>query len=218
MVTAPVSKIEAEERLSSIVKHAYSIQMSSDISDDDRLAAKSAEDGFSMVLAQVRKASEHLDYIYIPFSKLDVLDSDVVVDNRVSLRRYRNQIHKNFEDIFKASYLSVAQMSRFSTDGAVEELMRSYISDVRDLEKSVNYLLSVFSSLNSSEFKDSLLESIMGVKKQCAKIKQLINDRVLEYISTNILAENWENLVSDKVDVNIANKSPLLVELYNSRV
>src|SRR5690606_16634469 len=105
----------------------------------------------------------------------------------------------------------------FSTDSSVEELMNSFVANLRELEKQVNYLLSIFSNLDSADFKDILIASIELIKKQSAQLRQLVNDRVLEYIDTNILAKNWESLVNDKFKDKIKSKTPLIIQLYRER-
>ena len=95
--------------------------------------------------------------------------------------------------------------------------MGSFVASVRELEKQVNILLSIFSNLNNPEFKDQLIQAIDSVKKQASQLKQLVNDRILEHIDTNILAKNWESLVNDKYQDKVKNKTPLVVQLYEER-
>src|SRR5690606_15643585 len=111
---------------------------------------------------------------------------------------YRDKSRENFEKVIKTGYSALGLMSEFSTDSTVEELMGSFTSSLKELEKQVNYFLSIFSNLNNPEFKNQLISAIDSVKKQSSQLKQLVNDRILEHIDTNILAKNWESLVNDK--------------------
>ena len=198
-------------------KKAYTVQMTLDIPDAEKRIAEKAEESFEILLGKLKLALEHLNMIYVPFKKYNATDTDEIVENRDVLRRYRDQIKLNYEEILSISYACLSLMSDFSIDSSVEELMNSFTSGIKDLEKQVNYLLSIFSNLNSTEFRDSLLASIEAVKKQSSQLKQLINDRVLEHIGTNILAKNWGSFVDDKLQAKMKNKVPLIVELYRER-
>jgi len=191
---------------------AYTVQMNLDVPDAEKRTAEKASESFESILSQLKLGIEHLDLIYTPFAKRQKLDSKEIVENRDILRKYRDKTKELFEKIVEDSY-----QGEFSTDSAVEELMGSFVSSVRELEKQVNILLSIFSNLNNPEFKDQLIKAIDSVKKQSSQLKQLVNDRILEHIDTNILAKNWESLVNDKYQDKIKNKTPLVVQLYEER-
>lgn len=197
--------------------YAYAVQMNLDVPDAEKRVAEKASEAFESVMAQLKLTSEKLDLISVPFSKVQRLDSEEVVENRAMLRKYRDEIKNLFDTTFKTAYSAVSLMSEFATDSAVEELMQSFVSALRELEKQDNYFLSIFSNLNSPEFKDTLLLSVDAVKRQGSQLKQLINDRVLEYIDTNILAKNWESLVNDQYKDKLKSKTPLLVQLFKER-
>ena len=196
---------------------AYTVQMNLDVPDAEKRTAEKASESFESILSQLKLGIEHLDLIYTPFAKRQKLDSKEIVENRDILRKYRDKTKELFEKIVEDSYQAVSLMGEFSTDSAVEELMGSFVSSVRELEKQVNILLSIFSNLNNPEFKDQLIKAIDSVKKQSSQLKQLVNDRILEHIDTNILAKNWESLVNDKYQDKIKNKTPLVVQLYEER-
>lgn len=198
-------------------KRAYTLQMNVNIPDAEKKIAEQASEAFESVIAKLKLGIEHLDLLYTPFAKRESLDSEEVVENRDILRKYRDNTKNIFEDIIKHGLMAVSLMGDFSTDSDVEELMGSFVSSIKDLEKQVNYLLSIFSNLNSTEFRDSLLASIDSVKKKSSQLKQLINDRILEHIDTNILAKNWESLVNDRYQNKVKDKTPLMVQLYNER-
>lgn len=196
---------------------AYGVQMTLEIPDAEKRIAEKAEESFESLLSHLKISLEHLDLIYKPFSKRDQVDSEEIHKHRAILRKYRDKVKENFENVLKVAYNSVSLMSEFSTDSSVEELMNSFVANLRELEKQVNYLLSIFSNLDSADFKDILIASIELIKKQSAQLRQLVNDRVLEYIDTNILAKNWESLVNDKFQDKIKSKTPLIIQLYRER-
>lgn len=196
---------------------AYTVQMNLDVPDAEKRIAEKASESFESILSQLKLGIEHLDLIYTPFAKRQKLDSKEIVENRDILRKYRDKTKELFNRIIKDSYQAVSLMGEFSTDSAVEELMGSFVASVKEMEKQVNVLLSIFSNLNNPEFKDQLIKAIDSVKKQSSQLKQLVNDRILEHIDTNILAKNWESLVNDKYQDKVKNKTPLVVQLYEER-
>lgn len=196
---------------------AYTVQMNVDVPDAERRTAEKASESFESIIAQIKLALEHLDLIYTPFSKKQNIDADEVAENRAVLKKYSKKTKDIFDKIIESSFKSVSLMSEFSTDSAVEELMGSFVSSVKELEKQVNILISIFSNLSNPEFRNQLLQAIDSVRKQSSQLRQLVNDRVLEHIDTNILAKNWESLVNDKYQDKIKSKTPLIVELYQER-
>lgn len=200
-----------------LIVKAYGVQMNFEIPESEKRIAEKAAESFENFLAQNKLLLEYLNFLYVPFSKVQSLDTNEVVENRDILRKYKKELKTKLENLIKAAYSGVALMSEFSTDASVEELMNSVVTQMKEFEKQGNYLLSIFSNLNSQDFQDSLITAIELVKKQGSQLKQLINDRVLEHIDTNILAKNWESLVNEKFNKKIKSKVPLLVELYKER-
>lgn len=108
-------------------------------------------------------------------------------------------------------------MGEFSTDTKTLEMMNSFIASLEDVKKAVERLLQSFSDLDSQTFKDSVVGAIDNVKKQANQFKQLINDRLLDHIDTNILAKNWTNDVTDEYQKKVYEKLPMIVQLFQER-
>ena len=196
---------------------AYTVQMNIDVPDAERRVAEKASESFESIMAELKLAVEHLDLIYTPFSKNTKLDTNEIVENREILKKYSKKTKDIFQDIIQNSFKAVSLMGEFSTDSSVEELMGSFVSSVKELEKQVNILISIFSNLSNPEFQSQLLQAIDSVKRQGSQLKQLVNDRILNHIDTNILAKNWESLVNDKYQDKVKKKTPLIVQLYQER-
>lgn len=196
---------------------AYTVQMNLDVPDSEKRTAEKAVEVFESLIGEIKIMLEELEQIYVPFSKRQSLDSDEVVENRHILNKFLNKLKRRFDEVTKKSDFAISLMSEFSTDSTVEELMSSFSANKNELKKQMDYLLSIFSNLNSPDFKDTLLSAIDSVRKQSSQLKQLINDRVLDHIDTNILAKNWDSLVNDKFQDNMKSKVPLVVQLYNER-
>lgn len=198
-------------------RKAYSVQMNFQVPESEKRVAEKAEEYFEQLLAQIQSVSEYLDVIYHPFKKRQNVDMDMVVEYRKTFRQYRDQVKKKFSSIIKKSYRAVALMNEFSIDTATEELMDSFIGSIRELEKYVDTFVSIFSNMNSSEFRNHLVSTIDSIKKQLSQIRQLVTDRILEHIDSNILAKDWAKDLSERFEEPLEERVPLVVQLFKER-
>lgn len=200
-----------------IDKKAYSVQMNFDVPDSEKRVAEKAEEYFEQLLTDMTKISEYLDIIYIPFSKYQNIDTNMLIDYRRTFHQYRDQVKVKFMNIMKKSYKSIALMNEFSVDTATEELMDSFIGSVRELEKYVDTFVSIFSNLNNPEFRSYLISTIDSLKKQLNQIRQLITDRILSHIDSNILAKDWAKDLSERFQEPFQERVPMVVQLFRER-
>ena len=198
-------------------KKAYSVQMNFDVPDSEKRIAEKAEEYFEQLIAQMENTVNYLDCIYIPFSKHQNVDPDMLVEYRSTFRQYAEQCKRKFQNIVKVAYRGVALMNEFSTDTATEELMDSFMGTIRELEKYIDTYVSIFSNLNSPDFRNHLISTIDSIKKQFNQISQLVTDRVLDHIDNNILAKDWAKNVLDRVDEPLQDRVPLVVQLFRER-
>jgi hypothetical protein len=196
---------------------AYAIQMSFDVPRSEKRVAEKAEECFQHFNRKLKKALNHLSLIYDPFKNLQDIDNKQLVDKRHIFRRYKNQVKKNFEDVVKDAYKVVTLMSEFSSDTKTQELMNSFTDSIEDLQKQVRNFLSIFSNLNNKSFHSELVASIDSVRKKANQVRQLVNDRILEHIDSNILAKDWMASISDKYQYKVDEKLPLVMELFKER-
>ena len=197
--------------------NAYSIQMSFPVPDSERRVAEKIEECLEDLLARLKSATEYLDLIYYPFKKVQSLDNEQIVEHRNVFRKYRDEIKNKFEDINKKSFRCMTFLSEFSKDRVMNELLNVFADSMKMVNDQAEILINIFDNLNSAEFKDHLIAAIDSVKKQVNQSRQLINDRILEHIDTNILAKNWMSDLSQRYDEKIKSKLPLLVELFRER-
>jgi len=200
-------------------RKAYSVQMHFGVPESEKRVAEKAEEYFNQLIAKISDAKDYLDLIYIPFQKHQNIDMEMVTDYRKTFREYRDQVKFKFRKMAQLSYKCVALMNEFSTDTATEEIMDSFMGTIRELEKYVDTFVSIFSNLNSSEFRNHLISTIDSLKKQMNQIEQLIKDRILEHIDSNILAKNWAKNISDRFEGSepIEERVPLVVQLFKER-
>ena len=200
-------------------RKAYSVQMHFGVPESEKRIAEKAEEYFQQLISNLQDIKDYLDLIYIPFQKHQNIDMEMVTEYRKTFREYRDQVRLKFRKIIKMAYKCVALMNEFSSDTATEEIMDSFIGTIRELDKYVDTFVSIFSNLNSSEFRNHLISTIDSLKKQMNQIEQLIKDRVLEHIDSNILAKNWAKNISDRFEGSepIEERVPLVVQLFKER-
>ena len=196
---------------------AYSVQMSYPVPDSERRIAEKIEESLEDLLARLKLAVEYLDLSYFPFKKVQSLDNKQIIEHRAVFRKYRDEIENKFEDINKRSFRCMVLLHELSKDRAINELLNSFSETMRNLNEQVENLLDIFENLNSANFKDALISSIDLVRKQVNQARQMINDRILEHLDTNILAKNWMNDLSKKYNEEVRAKLPMLVELFRER-
>src|SRR5690606_922175 len=119
-----------------------------------------------------------------------------VLEYRASLRRYSEKIKENFSEIRELAAQAINELNFFSTDSHIKELINAFIDSFGDVENSVNFVISSIENWKSDQYRDLVIKSIEIVKKQVAQTDKLIEDRIIEHINTNILANNWMDLAN----------------------
>lgn len=200
-----------------IKRTAYATQMNFDVPDSEKRIAEKASESFEELIGLLREATEHLNIIYEPFRKQEQLDSQEVLEHRVALRRYRDKIQENFNKVVEKAQKCTVLMSEFATDTHTVEMMNSFISSVDDVKKQLSRFISLFSDVGSADFRNGVVTGTEGLKKQVLQLKELISDRILNHIDTNILAKNWIDNITDEYQNKVYEKTPLIVQLFKER-
>jgi hypothetical protein len=204
-------------RTDMLEKKAYSVQMNFNVPESEKRVAEKAEEYFEQLLAKMEDATNYLDLIYTPFSKYQNVDTEMIIQYRRTFRQYKDQVQRKFENILRMSYRAVGLMNEFSVDTATEELMNSFMGSVRELEKYVDTFVSIFSNLSSPDLRNNLVSTIDSIKRQLSQVRQLVTDRILDHIDTNILAKNWAKDLSDRFEEPLQERVPLVVQLFRER-
>jgi truncated hemoglobin YjbI len=200
-----------------IERKAYAIQMSFEVPDSEKRLAEKAEERFEELLSTMKVAIEYLDLIYGPFKKHDNLDMKLIMHYRKTFRQYRDAVKRRYDKIIKMAFKCVMLMNEFAKDFAIKEIVNSFLAMVKELEKYINIFLSIFSDLSDAEFKNKLISTIDSIRKTSNQIRQVVNDRILDHIDTNILAKNWASDFSDKYQEIVEEKIPLVMQLFRER-
>lgn len=201
----------------SMIKRAYLVQMTYDVSDEEKMQAERALVFFNGALKLLQLASDHLDIMKTPFKNNPEMDPKEVMKARAAIRRFRDKSVENFNEFKKVSFQCVKAMQDFSNDTQTVKLMKSFISTVNELEDKVNKFVDLFTDLETKGFATNIVTAIESVQKECDDISEIIEDRIRDHISQNILATNWVDTVGDELEMKIEPKTPLILDLFNKR-
>lgn len=200
-----------------MIKKAYSVQMTYDVSDAEKAEAEKALIYFSHGLKMLTMASDHLNIMKTPFKSNPDLPPDEVMKARAAIRRFRDKSIDNFNDFKKVAFKCVNVMQNFASDTQTVKLMKSFITSIDDLEQKVNVFADLFADLESKDFPTKVVASIETIQKQCEDIEEIIDERIKKHIQTNILATSWVDSVSNDLQMKIEQKTPLILDLFNKR-
>jgi hypothetical protein len=200
-----------------VEKRAYFVQMSFDISPGEVAKAERAQVAFENVMGNLRVGRNHLALIYEPFDQLQESDSAQLHKYRRVFRRYRGQVQENYEAVMASAKRAVLAMAPFSSDIDIADMMNAFGSLVEDLENHVNRFLGLFRDLHSEQFLPKLKEDVNIIRKDTEQLIEIIQERLLDYIDSNILAKTWVKDVADDHAEGGSNQLPLIVELFKER-
>lgn len=200
-----------------IKRRAYLVQMTYDISDEERTSAEKALLYFNHASKLLLLASEHLDIMKTPFKNNPEMDPKEVMKARTAIRRFRDKSVENFNEFKRTAFQCVKIMQDFANDTQTLKLMKSFISTIDELEIKVNRFVDLFDDLEAKTFAGDVVKNIQAVQDKCDDIEEIIDERVKDHIQQNILATNWVDAVGDELEMKIEPKTPLILDLFNKR-
>lgn len=200
-----------------IKKKAYAVQMSYEVSDDEKRQAEHALLCFESSLKVLQQASDHLNIMKTPFKDNPQMSPDEVMKARAAIRRFRDKSIEYFNHFKEVAFKCVNTMQTFASDTQSVKLMKSMITSIDELEVDVNNFAEVFDDLESKDFAKNVVSAIENVQKQCDDIEEIIDERIKPHIQNNILATSWVDSVSQDLQMKIEKQTPLIMDLYNQR-
>lgn len=200
--------------MTDILKKAYHMMMSYDISDAEKYQAENSIICFNASSKALATADKYLNIIYTPFKDNPEMSKEDVMKIRAALRRYRDTSVDKFNNFKKISFKCVASLSKFAFDTQISKFTKSYISEIEVLEANVNDFVALFDNLEDKEFSKKIVSQIENIHKQCEQISELINQRIIKHIQDNILSKNWTSEF-DKDNLTLKHEDPLMVMLEN---
>ncbi len=198
-------------------KKAYITQLSFDISNEEKDQAEKAILYFDHTCKLLEIAKDHLNIMKTPFKDNPEIDTKEITKARAAIRRFRDKVVENFNEFKQEAFKCVNAMHIFASDTQTVKFMKSFIALVDELEKKVNKFVELFDNLEDKEFVSKIIESLELIQEQCDEVQETVDERILPHIQTNILANSWVNSVSNDLQMQIEQKTPLIVELFNQR-
>jgi hypothetical protein len=201
----------------SLRKLAETIELSVQIPDDEKKIAASAVLHLEKFLKKLNAFNKHLNIIYNPFKEFQSVSDDSVKKYRSALWTYRGQIAENFQELKDLYGLCVKDVGYFDSDTDIIQLLNAFADDMDGFETQEKTLLNALANWDTSNYKDNIVNTITNVKQEIAEMRQMINDRIIDHINTNILVKDWSDGISDDLKKSIKEKEPLIVQLYKER-
>lgn len=200
-----------------MIKKAYAVQMTYDVSDEEKDQAEKALLFFDHTSKILDMATDHLNIMKTPFKDNPEMDPKEVMKARAAIRRFRDKAVENFNEFKRAAFKCVNVMQTFQSDTQTLKLMKSFISSIDELESKVNSFTALFDDLESKSFPQDVVKSLEDVQSQCEEVKEIIDERIKTHIQANILATSWVDNVSADLQMQIEEKTPLIMDLFNKR-
>jgi hypothetical protein len=200
-----------------MIKKAYSIQMSYNVSDTEKHQAEQALLAFKSAANLLTQASDYLNILKTPFKDNPDMTPEDVMKARPVIRRFRDKAIDNFDLFKRTAFKCVNLMQTFATDTQTLKLMKSFITSIDELEVKVNAFAELFNDLESNDFSKSIVSQIEDIQKKCDDLDEIIDERIKSHVQTNILATNWVDAISTDLQTKVEEKTPLILDLYNKR-
>lgn len=195
----------------------YAAYMSYEVPDEEKDKASKAIRHFQHLIKIMKSCNEHLELMHTPFKDNGDLSTDQAYTARAALRRYRDKVIDNFNIFKRQAFKCFVLLQPFSIDTQFVKLNKSFVFSISDIEKQVNKFAELFSNIESKDFAQNMIKSIENIKKEMAKLEQIVEDRIIDHIQTNILARNWVDNVSNELQEKVEDKIPLAIQLVNER-
>ncbi len=172
-------------------KIAGSIDLSFDIPDSEKQIARNTIEYLNGVYSSLKIASDHLDIIYDPFQSHTDISTESIVKNRGVIDRYKQKIKENYNKMKEYAFYSIRELNEFSSDSKIKEIVDAFRSSISDLEDSVVKLLEMLGDYESKTYRDDIVKQIDLIKQYTDNTRELIKDRIIQHVESNILADSW---------------------------
>jgi len=198
-------------------KFAESINMSIDIPTSEKKIAQRVVRKFQFLIKKIDSFDKHLDILYNPFKSHENVSEKSIVDHRAALRRYRDKINDNFNEIKIFIVGCISDFNYFSSDPNIAELIASFNDNISNIQNVLENLASGLDNWQDKDYRNNIMKSIETVKKETEQLEKLINDRIITHINTNILTKNWTDNLDDKLKSSIKSKEPYIKQLQEEK-
>jgi len=201
--------------MASLVK--FAIQLSYNISEREKDFARKALIGLKYVKNNLDKCINYLKLIQTPFKDNNDLTPEDTWKTRAALWQYRDNTIDKFNTFKLIAFKSFLILNIFSSDTQVENLKKTYVVSIQELENLVNKFSDLFNDIESKDFKENMVKSIDLIVKKSDEIKKIIDERIETHLKQNILAKTWVDEMSSELGIDIEENEPLIKELIENR-
>jgi hypothetical protein len=200
-----------------MVKRAYNLQMSRDITPVEKAGAEKAVLVFDHTVKELNKATDHVLIMLTPFKDNPDIPEEELIEFRSNLRDYRDRLMDNFKTFKEAAFQCIVALNPFSMDTETTKIKKSFIALVDELETEVNKFAELFSNLKDKAFIQSAVASLTLIDTKSEEIKEFIEDRAKNHIQKEILGKTWMDSISDEFNIKVDRPMPKLLELEEDR-
>ncbi len=198
-------------------KIAATIEMSFEIPESEKKKAQEAIDLFKKVLSSLDVAKDHITTMYDPFKEAESIPVESLHENRGVIHRYKEQIKDNFNKTSIYALKAYSALDAFSSDTHIDELINTFKKTMGDLIDQVNVLMDVFGNMQSKEFKNQFISACDSVFSASFEVDKLINERIIDFVNTNIVGSDWISSTKQEIDFQIDSKVPYITQLFEER-
>jgi hypothetical protein len=199
-------------------KIAQTIDFSTEITDSEKKNAEEALLRLEEAMYHLNQAVEHLDVIYDPFDQHDNISTESVVEKRGVLNRFKQASKEKFERFKYLCILAMQKLYNFSNgDTDIKEIIGTLESSIIEVEDKLEEFYDVLSDYESPHFRNAVLSTIDGIRKKSEDLNDLVYDRIIEHINTNLIGKTWMSDAEDQLNIEMEKKTPLLLELFKQR-
>ena len=210
-------------------KVAENVEMSLSIPEEELEQAKVLVDLLKLLVRRLDNFNNYLDHLYNPFKDHKSVSEESVIKYRGTLWRYTEEIIKDFGDdkdtskklsswsIKKIALVCASRLQRFSSDTQISKLLTTFTDDISNIESTVENMVKVIRNYETATYKDNVVKSMESVKREVVELSKIIEERIIDYVNTNILAKNWVEDFGEDFGIKTENKDPYIVRLYKER-
>jgi HPt (histidine-containing phosphotransfer) domain-containing protein len=158
--------------------------------------------------------NDYLDKIYNPFKEYSEVSEESIVDHRGAIHNYCEEIQQLHDELKDLSSTIVYSLKIFEYDSDFLELTKSLTAEFEDISNLINELCDCLVDYESTEYQENVVKTIELLKENIDKIKESINDRLIDHINKNVLKKSWLDDIENKERVE---DEPLISKLYKER-
>jgi len=200
-----------------IHKLAYTIEMSTKISDEKQQKAAGISELFSKIINKIDLFLDYLKIIYNPFSKGEQVSPDKLYEKRFLFSRFKKKMEENYSVIKVYSLKAVNELNYFIQDTHIHEVVNSFQDSMEQIDKLFKELSSHLDDVKSNDFIQELIKKIDLLEAKFKLLKDFIDERIISHIEKNFLEADWFHKNNRDLQLQVEERDPLFQRLFKER-